>query len=142
MVHLRTAGMNATQFAGIKQLGAQDVKHRAPLWLKVGFWGCTVIAIAVALRRFVALVHPSQAGPAAMAALEQSFASRAALTFAPHYFRNRGCSGSAGSHFSRCKKWSLGTVTLPAGSCRWHDCLCHEHSRVWGMGGTFRGAVF
>src|SRR5579859_1372402 len=81
MVQLRTAEMNAAQFDGRPQLGAGAAKRRAPLWLKVGFWGCTVIAIAVALRRFVALVHPSQAGPAAMASLEQSFASRAPLTF-------------------------------------------------------------
>src|ERR1700751_4380016 len=82
MVHLRAAEMSAIQFDGRQQPGAEDVKRRAPLWLKVGFWGCTVIAVAVALRRFVALVHPSQAGPAAMASLEQSFASREALTFA------------------------------------------------------------
>lgn len=74
--------MNAAQFDGRQQLGVGNVKRRAPVWLKVGFWGCTVIAVAVAVRRFVALVHPSQAGPAAMAALEQSFASREALTFA------------------------------------------------------------
>ena len=74
--------MNAAQFDGRQQLSAGEARRRAPLWLKVGFWGCTVIAIAVALRRFVALVHPSQAGPAAMASLEQSFASREALTFA------------------------------------------------------------
>jgi hypothetical protein len=50
--------------------------------LKVGFWACIVIAVAVALRRFVALVHPTQTGPAAMAALDSAFASHAALTFA------------------------------------------------------------
>jgi hypothetical protein len=82
MVHLRTAGMNAAQFEGGRPLGAREVKRPAPLWLKAGFWACIVIAIAVALRRFVALVHPSQTGPAAMAALDTAFASHAALTFA------------------------------------------------------------
>ncbi len=67
--------MDVGRIDGGPQLGA-------PLWLKAGFWACIVIAVAVALRRFVALVHPSQAGPAAMAALDSAFASHAALTFA------------------------------------------------------------
>jgi Predicted membrane protein (DUF2306) len=74
--------MNAARIGGGQRLGAQGVQRRAPLWLKAGFWACTVIAVAVALRRFVALVHPSQTGPAAMAALDSAFASHAALTFA------------------------------------------------------------
>jgi hypothetical protein len=82
MVHQRTAELNPGRIDGGQQLGARDLRHRAPLWLKAGFWVCIVIAIAVALRRFVALVHPSQTGPAAMAALDTAFASHAALTFA------------------------------------------------------------
>ena len=73
--------MNAGRIDGGQQLGVQGVKRRAPLWLKAGFWACIVIAVAVALRRFVALVHPSQTSPAAMAALDAAFASHAALTF-------------------------------------------------------------
>ncbi len=80
MLHLRTAGVSAARID--QQFGAQDGKRQGPLWLKVGFWGCTVIAVGVALRRFVALLHPSQTGPPAMAALDTSFASHAALTFA------------------------------------------------------------
>jgi hypothetical protein len=82
MVHQRTAELNPGRIDGGQQLGARDLKHRAPLWLKAGFWACIVIAVAVALRRFVALVHPSQTGPAAMAALDKAFASHAALTLA------------------------------------------------------------
>jgi hypothetical protein len=82
MVRLRTAEMNAAPINGSQPLGARGVERRAPLWLKAGFWACIVIAVAVALRRFVALVHPSQTGPAAMAALDSAFASHAALTFA------------------------------------------------------------
>jgi hypothetical protein len=82
MVHLSAAGINAGRIDGGQQLGAGGVQRRAPLWLKAGFWVCIVIAVAVALRRFVALVHPSQTGPAAMAALDSAFASHAALTFA------------------------------------------------------------
>jgi hypothetical protein len=74
--------MNAGRIDGVRQPGAQRVRRRAPLWLKAGFWACIVIAVAVALRRFVALVHPPQTGPAAMAALNAAFASHAALTFA------------------------------------------------------------
>jgi hypothetical protein len=74
--------MTAGPIDGGQQLEVQGVKRRAPLWLKAGFWACIVIAVAVALRRFVALVHPSQTGPAAMAVLDAAFASHAALTFA------------------------------------------------------------
>jgi hypothetical protein len=41
-----------------------------------------VIALAAALRRFVALLHPLQTGPPATAALDAAFASHAALTLA------------------------------------------------------------
>jgi hypothetical protein len=53
-----------------------------PLWLLTGFWVCTVIAIAVVIRRLAALVHPLASGPPPMAALDESFSSRAALTLA------------------------------------------------------------
>jgi hypothetical protein len=82
MVHQRTAELNPGRIDGGQQLGARDLKHRAPLWLKAGFWACILIAVAVASRRFVALLHPSQTGPAAMAALDRTFSSHAALTLA------------------------------------------------------------
>jgi hypothetical protein len=66
---------------GDQQLGVRGVERRAPRWLKTGFWACIVIAVAAALRRFVALLHPSQTGPSAVAALDAAFASHAALTF-------------------------------------------------------------
>ncbi len=53
-----------------------------PFWLLAGFWVCTVIAIAVVIRRLAALVHPSASGPTPIAALDQSFSSRASLTLA------------------------------------------------------------
>ena len=40
------------------------------------------ISVAVVVRRLVAIAHPSQSGPAQMAALDQAFASHAALTVA------------------------------------------------------------
>ena len=53
-----------------------------PGWLKVGFWICVVIAVAVVLRRVVALAHPSQGGASPTAALDGVFASHAGLTLA------------------------------------------------------------
>ena len=49
-------------------------------WLRVGFWACTVISVAVVLRRTVALAHPPQSAPPQLAELDAAFASHAALT--------------------------------------------------------------
>jgi hypothetical protein len=54
----------------------------APLWLLTGFWVSIAISVAVVVRRLVAITHPSQSGQAQMAALDQAFASHAALTVA------------------------------------------------------------
>jgi len=51
-----------------------------PRWLRVGFWVCVVIALAVAIRRVAALASPSKSAPPQMAALDAVFASYAALT--------------------------------------------------------------
>jgi hypothetical protein len=61
--------------------------YRYPGWLKTGFWICVVIAVAVVVRRVVALAHPSQAGilqgsASPNAVLDAVFASHAALTLA------------------------------------------------------------
>jgi hypothetical protein len=54
----------------------------APRWLRFGFWVCIVIAIAVVIRRVVALAFPLQSGPPQMVGLDRGFASHAALTLA------------------------------------------------------------
>ena len=51
-------------------------------WLRIGFWACIVIAIAVVLRRTVALAHPPQNAPPQLAELDAAFASHASLTLA------------------------------------------------------------
>ena len=51
-------------------------------WLRIGFWICIVIAVAVVLRRVVALAHPPQSAPPQLAQLDVAFASHAALTLA------------------------------------------------------------
>jgi hypothetical protein len=53
-----------------------------PGWLKVGFWVCVVIAVAVVLRRVAVLAHPTQGGQTPTAALDAVFASHTALTLA------------------------------------------------------------
>lgn len=51
-------------------------------WLRIGFWVCIVIAVAVVLRRIVALAHPPRSAPPHLAQLDAAFASHAALTLA------------------------------------------------------------
>lgn len=50
--------------------------------LRIGFWICVVIAVAVVVRRLVALAAPSQSGPPQLAGLDETFSSHAALTIA------------------------------------------------------------
>jgi hypothetical protein len=51
-------------------------------WLRIGFWACTAISVAVVLRRAVALVQPPRSAPPPLAALDAAFASHVALTLA------------------------------------------------------------
>jgi hypothetical protein len=53
-----------------------------PRWLRLGFWVCILISIAVVVRRLVALVHPTHSAPPRLAALDVVFASHATLTLA------------------------------------------------------------
>lgn len=57
-------------------------RRRFRLWLRVGFLGCTGIAVGVVLRRVSALLNPAHAAPPQLAALDSYFASHAALTLA------------------------------------------------------------
>jgi Predicted membrane protein (DUF2306) len=58
------------------------VKATAPLWLRIGFWVSIAISVGVVVRRLIAILHPSQSGPAPLVALDAAFASHAALTIA------------------------------------------------------------
>jgi hypothetical protein len=49
-------------------------------WIRIGFWLCTGISVAVVLRRTVALIHPPQSAPPQLAALDATFASHTVLT--------------------------------------------------------------
>jgi hypothetical protein len=55
---------------------------RFPLALRIGFWFCIVIAVAVVIRRVIALsTPPSTSAPPQLAGLDAWFASHAALTY-------------------------------------------------------------
>jgi hypothetical protein len=53
-----------------------------PAGLRFAFWTCVTIAVAVVVRRVVALIVPTTGGPAQMARLDAMFAGHAALTLA------------------------------------------------------------
>lgn len=57
-------------------------KASYPYWLKIGFWACIVIAIAVVVRRVVELAYPQQSGPPQLVQTNAVFASHAGLTLA------------------------------------------------------------
>jgi hypothetical protein len=66
----------------VQRSGTEVRKDRYPGWLKTAFWVCVVIAVAVVLRRVVALAHPAQGGASPMAGLDAVFGSHAILTLA------------------------------------------------------------
>jgi hypothetical protein len=59
-----------------------SARPHSPLGLRIGYWICIVIAVAVVIRRFFALVYPSRSAPAQMAGLDAVFASHTVLTLA------------------------------------------------------------
>lgn len=71
----------ATGYAAISN-GVETLRSGFPLWLKVGFWACVLIAVAAVVRRAVALlIPPSANAPPQLAQLDAVFAARAALTW-------------------------------------------------------------
>jgi Predicted membrane protein (DUF2306) len=54
----------------------------SPLWLRIGFWICIVISVAVVFRRVIALAYPPRSAPPQLAELDGVFASHASLTLA------------------------------------------------------------
>jgi Predicted membrane protein (DUF2306) len=65
---------------GETEISNPALQSPAPLWLRIGFWICTVIAVAVVLRRLVAFIHPPRSAPPQLAQLDAIFASHMALT--------------------------------------------------------------
>ena len=70
--------------AGLKnpQSAQLPEQPKSALILRIGFWACTAIAVAVVIRRIVALLNPPNSAPPQLAALDAVFASHAALTLA------------------------------------------------------------
>ena len=64
---------------GIQSLPGRPV---SPLWLRVGFWICIVISVAVVIRRVYAFMFPPRSAPPQLAALDALFASHMTLTLA------------------------------------------------------------
>jgi hypothetical protein len=65
----------------------QKVKSRSAakppsIWLRIGYWACIVIAMAVVVRRVLALAYPPRSAPPPVAGLDVVFASHTALTLA------------------------------------------------------------
>jgi hypothetical protein len=54
----------------------------APLWLRVGFWLCILISVAVVVRRVIILEFAPPSGPPQTAELDRLFASHSVLTLA------------------------------------------------------------
>jgi hypothetical protein len=60
----------------------QGIVARFPLGLKIGFWFCMVIAVAVVIRRVIALsTPPSPNAPPQLAGLDAYFTAHATLTY-------------------------------------------------------------
>jgi hypothetical protein len=75
--------MNGNLAQGTAEQGTAPVFHtRFPLVFRIGFWVCIVIAVAVVIRRVVALsTPPSTRVPPQLAGLDNWFISHAALTY-------------------------------------------------------------
>jgi Predicted membrane protein (DUF2306) len=89
----RTIVGTATPMSKIAELGSEmrgqasdgagrQAANPSPLWLRVGFWACLVIAIGAVIRRVFALLDPPHSAPPQLAALDRVFASHASLTLA------------------------------------------------------------
>jgi hypothetical protein len=57
-------------------------QSKAPLGLRIGFWACIAISVAVVLRRVAALAVPSPSAAPQLEKLDASFASHTVLTLA------------------------------------------------------------
>ena len=67
---------------GASENTGQNIALVFPLWLRVGFWACVVIAVAAVIRRVFALFYPPHSAPPQLAGLDRVFASHVALTLA------------------------------------------------------------
>ena len=66
---------------GMQRAGGRE-DQAPPLWLRMGFWACIGVSVAVVLRRVFALAYLPRSAAPQMAALDAVFASHATLTLA------------------------------------------------------------
>jgi hypothetical protein len=76
----KIAELGSEMSGEVGEPAGRQVAPIPPLWLRVGFWACIVIAVAVVIRRVFALVYPPHSAPPQLAALDKAFASHATLT--------------------------------------------------------------
>src|SRR5436190_24300264 len=73
-------GVNMDAQAG-KAAGSPQ-EQALSLWLRIAFWACVIISVAVVVRRVIALAYPPHSSPPQLAALDAAFGSHATLTLA------------------------------------------------------------
>jgi hypothetical protein len=78
----RVSTNRITEFRTEAPARAGDSSRVPPLWLRVGFYACIVIAVAAVLRRVFVLIRLAQPAAPQLAALDKTFSSHAALTLA------------------------------------------------------------
>ena len=77
--------MSSITGAGIPSQGQRVeplARPKAPLGLRIGFWICIAISVAVVVRRVLALAFPVRSAAPQLAQLDTAFASHTALTLA------------------------------------------------------------
>jgi hypothetical protein len=117
--------------------------HRAPRWLRLGFWGCIVIAVAVVFRRVFALAYPPHSAPPQLIELDAVFASHEALTLA-HILPALAFVTLAPFLYLRRftgAEWP-GRLPVSPGAGGGDHCICDERLFRWRMGGAIGGPSF
>lgn len=81
-VEIQKSTHKVSSVAADKEGWGSAVPTQVPLGLKIGFWFCIAVAIAIVLRRVLALsTPPNSHTPLQLAALDAYFASHATLTY-------------------------------------------------------------
>ena len=115
-----------------------------PLWLRIAFWACIVIAVAAVLRRAAALLlSPSPGAPPQLAGLDAWFVSHAVLTWLHILCAVGLCCLAPISLLDPHQRLACCPARLlPARLHGSSDRLCHERLRGGWMAGAFCRVVF
>jgi hypothetical protein len=66
----------------VSQPGGRSKQQAPSIWLRIGFWGCIGVGVAVVFRRVLVLAALPRSAPAQLTSLDAVFASYSALTSA------------------------------------------------------------